>query len=84
MKSLVGSLFFTAFLAVLITLSGVAQAQDSKPNILFIVSDDTGYGDLVPKCYAPRYNCFSRFHGLDSIQAVIPFPRPHSRGRFAG
>lgn len=23
-----------------------AQAQDKKPNILFIVSDDTGYGDL--------------------------------------
>jgi len=25
-----------------------AQAQSSKPNILFIVSDDTGYGDLGP------------------------------------
>jgi arylsulfatase A-like enzyme len=25
-----------------------AQAQDKKPNILFIVSDDTGYGDLGP------------------------------------
>jgi len=25
-----------------------AQAQDQKPNILFIVSDDTGYGDLGP------------------------------------
>jgi arylsulfatase len=48
MKNLVGPLFFTAFLAVLITLSGVAHAQDSKPNILFIVSDDTGYGDLGP------------------------------------
>ena len=48
MKNLVGPLFFTAFLAALITLSGVAHAQDSKPNILFIVSDDTGYGDLGP------------------------------------
>jgi arylsulfatase len=48
MKNLVGPLFFTAFLAVLITLGGVAHAQDSKPNILFIVSDDTGYGDLGP------------------------------------
>src|SRR4051794_9467017 len=29
---------------------GFAQAQDAqkKPNILFIVSDDTGYGDLGP------------------------------------
>src|SRR5262245_61995795 len=25
-----------------------AQAQTKKPNILFIVSDDTGYGDLGP------------------------------------
>jgi arylsulfatase len=48
MKNLVGPLFLTAFLAVLITLGGVAHAQDSKPNILFIVSDDTGYGDLGP------------------------------------
>ena len=48
MKNFVGPLFFTAFLAVLITLGGVAHAQDNKPNILFIVSDDTGYGDLGP------------------------------------
>jgi len=27
---------------------GLAQAQTQKPNILFIVSDDTGYGDLGP------------------------------------
>ncbi len=26
----------------------VAHAQEKKPNILFIVSDDTGYGDLGP------------------------------------
>ena len=32
----------------LTTVCGVAQAQTSKPNILFIVSDDTGYGDLGP------------------------------------
>ena len=31
-----------AFIAV------AAQAADKKPNILFIVSDDTGYGDLGP------------------------------------
>ena len=29
-------------------LAPAAQAQDKKPNILFIVSDDTGYGDLGP------------------------------------
>ncbi len=34
--------------AALLALGGVAQAQEKKPNILFIVSDDTGYGDLGP------------------------------------
>jgi len=33
--------------AVVIGATG-ALAQDTKPNILFIVSDDTGYGDLGP------------------------------------
>jgi arylsulfatase A-like enzyme len=31
-----------------VTLGAAAQAQTKKPNILFIVSDDTGYGDLGP------------------------------------
>jgi hypothetical protein len=35
-------------LAALVFISGSAQAQSDKPNILFIVSDDTGYGDLGP------------------------------------
>ena len=43
--------------AALIALGGIAQAQDTdahpaaqtkKPNILLIVSDDTGWGDLGP------------------------------------
>lgn len=29
-------------------LAPAAVAQEKKPNILFIVSDDTGYGDLGP------------------------------------
>ncbi len=29
-------------------IAATAQAQNTKPNILFIVSDDTGYGDLGP------------------------------------
>jgi arylsulfatase A-like enzyme len=40
-------LLIVGFVAV--AFAGVpAQAQDQKPNILFIVSDDTGYGDLGP------------------------------------
>jgi arylsulfatase A-like enzyme len=39
-----------AVLAVVVTLAAPppALAQPAKPNILFIVSDDTGYGDLGP------------------------------------
>jgi arylsulfatase A-like enzyme len=42
--------FCAALLAVvgLGNLAQVASAQQTKPNILFIVSDDTGYGDLGP------------------------------------
>ncbi len=42
------------FLSLALVASGAtafglaAEAQDKKPNILFIVSDDTGYGDLGP------------------------------------
>ena len=45
---------FPRFLSLALVASGAtafvlaAEAQDKKPNILFIVSDDTGYGDLGP------------------------------------
>ena len=40
--------FFVLMLFVgFVSLHGTAQGQ-SKPNILLIVSDDTGYGDLGP------------------------------------
>jgi arylsulfatase len=43
-KTAIAVLVLTSFLMAL-----PAQAEDaSKPNILFIVSDDTGYGDLGP------------------------------------
>jgi len=43
---LAGRLLLAALAAGLSILP--AFAQDKKPNILFIVSDDTGYGDLGP------------------------------------
>lgn len=36
------------FAAGLALTASLAQAQEQKPNILFIVSDDTGFGDLGP------------------------------------
>lgn len=52
-RSLRTGTFFSALsvaglgVAAVAALPGAAQAAD-KPNILFIVSDDTGYGDLGP------------------------------------
>lgn len=42
------SLSCTVLIMALVTLASVAHAQATKPNILFIVSDDTGWGDLGP------------------------------------
>jgi arylsulfatase A-like enzyme len=42
------SLWLLTASAALLCLTVPAQAQTKKPNILFIVSDDTGYGDLGP------------------------------------
>jgi arylsulfatase len=37
------------FAVVLLSLGSLqAMAQQNKPNIILIVSDDTGYGDLGP------------------------------------
>jgi arylsulfatase len=41
-------LTLTAGAVVLAGTASIAPAQAKKPNILFIVSDDTGYGDLGP------------------------------------
>jgi arylsulfatase A-like enzyme len=42
------SLLCTILTSACMTFAGVAHAQTAKPNILFIVSDDKGYGDLGP------------------------------------
>ena len=52
-RSVISSAGMTAFAAVVVgSISGAslapAVAQDKKPNILLIVSDDTGWGDLGP------------------------------------
>ncbi|HRX81718.1 MAG TPA: hypothetical protein P5307_21765, partial [Pirellulaceae bacterium] len=42
---------FSLLVVTIVTAFGSAAmvyAQAKKPNILFIVSDDTGYGDLGP------------------------------------
>src|SRR6187401_1394963 len=48
LKLTAGGLSLLTASAVLFCAVAPAQAQAKKPNILFIVSDDTGYGDLGP------------------------------------
>ncbi len=43
-----GRVGLTALFSTMMALCGSAHAQATKPNILLIVSDDTGYGDLGP------------------------------------
>jgi Sulfatase len=38
----------TALVSVTMAVPAVAQAPQQKPNIVLIVSDDTGFGDLGP------------------------------------
>ena len=44
-RTLIGA---TALASAAMTVPAFAQAQQQKPNIVLIVSDDTGYGDLGP------------------------------------
>jgi arylsulfatase A-like enzyme len=48
LKRLIVSTLASAAAALGAAAPGFAQAPAKKPNILFIVSDDTGYGDLGP------------------------------------
>ena len=49
-----------AVAAATIVAAAPAQAAAQKPNILFIVSDDTGYGDLGPTAAARGAACRRR------------------------
>ena len=48
LKRLFAALAAGTAVALAVTSPALAQAPTKKPNILFIVSDDTGYGDLGP------------------------------------
>jgi hypothetical protein len=47
-QRLTAAVLAAAALFVIATSSAFAATTSGKPNILFIVSDDTGYGDLGP------------------------------------
>ena len=48
-----------ALLAIALVLGGIASAENKKPNILFILADDLGYGD-VGFCPIPATNVLAR------------------------
>ena len=48
----IGITLGTGLLAT-VSLCGNAANKDSKPNIIFILCDDMGYGDLG--CYGQKY-----------------------------
>ena len=48
MRTLIAALVAGSAVALGLASPALAQAPAKKPNILFIVSDDTGYGDLGP------------------------------------
>ncbi len=48
LKLISGILSLLTAFAALINATASVHAADKKPNVLFIVSDDTGYGDLGP------------------------------------
>ena len=60
-------------------LAGVARAQTNKPNILFIVSDDTGWGILAHTAVARDAAC--RPPNIDRLASheMTFFPSTHSQ-----
>ena len=43
---------FPIFAAIALGLGAVVGAEESRPNLIFILADDLGYGDL--RCYNPK------------------------------
>ena len=73
-------IFYLLFVAVLFLFScqnksnkkSVAQAENQNPNIVYILADDLGYGDL--SCYG-QTNFATPNIDSDPIIACVIFPR---------
>jgi hypothetical protein len=57
---MLGTSLALAGLGLGVASTALAQVPAKKPNILFIVSDDTGYGDLGPTAAARGAACRRR------------------------
>ena len=65
---------FFLLIALLIAPSNPLQAADpAKPNVLFIIADDLGWGDL--RCYGNRVVDTPTLDGLAKVGVSIPVSR---------
>ena len=71
------NLFTLLFASLVLPLPGLLQADQKKPNIVYIMVDDMGYGD--PGCYNPKSKIPTPH--IDSLaDAGMRFTDAHSPG----
>ena len=70
-------LFTLLFVTLVLALPGLLQSAQEKPNIVYIMVDDMGYGD--PRCYNPQSKISTP--NIDSLaKAGMRFTDAHSPG----
>ena len=55
-------------------LSAKSQVKESRPNVIYIIMDDLGYGDIG--CYRTSIGCIRMASVSHSITQVHPFRHP--------
>jgi arylsulfatase A-like enzyme len=78
-KTSFGRTLFLILLSLIVSLSGILQADTTRPNIILIMTDDMGYGDVGFN--GMRINGQSTTPNLDQLAAAgIKFTRFYAGG----